>query len=140
MRGSTCFTSIDLASGFTRLEIAEEDTHKTAFRDAHGELWEFNRCGFGLKTIPSGFAAYVGEALGPLRGKGVQNWLDDIIIHIKSVDGYVELLGKVLARFHQFGLSVNLPKSIWYARSRSLSAWSSAGYVENEDRRGGQAL
>ena len=92
MRGSTCFTSIDLASGFTQLEIAEEDKHKTAFRDAHGELWEFNRCGFGLKTIPSGFAAYVGEALGPLKGKGVENWLDDIIIHTKSVDGHVELL------------------------------------------------
>ena len=63
MRGSTCFTSIDLASGLTQLEIAEEDKDKTAFRDAHGELWDFNRCGFGLKTIPSGIAAYVGEAL-----------------------------------------------------------------------------
>ena len=54
--------------------------------------------------------------LGPLRGNGVQNWLDDIIIHTKSVDGHVELLGKVLARLHQFylvELSVNLPKSIW---------------------------
>ena len=53
MRGSTCFTSIDLASGFTQLEIAKEGKHKTAFRDAHGELWAFNRCGFGLKPIPS---------------------------------------------------------------------------------------
>ena len=115
MRGSTRFTSIDLASGFTQFEIAEEDKHKTAFRDAHGELWEFNRCDFGLKTIPSGFAAYVGEALGPLKGKGVENWLDDILIHTKSVDGHVELLEKVLERLLRFGLSVNLPKSIWCA-------------------------
>ena len=49
-RGSTCFTSNDMASGFTQIEIAEED--KSAFRDAHGELLEFNRCCFGLKTIP----------------------------------------------------------------------------------------
>ena len=115
MKGATCFTSIDLASGFTQLEIAEEDKHKTAFRDAHGELWEFNRCGFGLKTLPSGFAAYVGEALGPLKGKGVENWLDDIIIHTRHVDGHVDLVEKVLERLHQFGLSVNLPKSIWCA-------------------------
>ena len=73
MKGATCFTSIDLASGFTHLEIAEEDKHKTAFRDANGELWEFNRCNFGLNTLPSGFAACVGGALGPLNGNGVQN-------------------------------------------------------------------
>ena len=36
MRGATCFTSIDIASGFTQLEIAEEDKHKTAFNDVHG--------------------------------------------------------------------------------------------------------
>ena len=70
MKGATCF--IDLASGFTQLEITE-DKHKTAFRDANGELWEFNRCNFGLKTLPSGFAACVGGALGPLNGNGVQN-------------------------------------------------------------------
>ncbi|CAM9125331.1 unnamed protein product [Laminaria digitata] len=64
MRGSTCFTSIDLTSGFTRLETAHEDKHKAVYRDAHGELWEFNRCDFGLNTVPSDFAAYVGEALG----------------------------------------------------------------------------
>ena len=71
MKGASCFTSIDLASGFTQLEIAEEDKHKTAFRDAHGTLWELNRCGFGLKTLPAGFAAFVGGALGSLKGKGV---------------------------------------------------------------------
>ena len=29
--------------------------------------------GFGLKTLPVGFAAFGGEALGSLKGKGVQN-------------------------------------------------------------------
>ena len=78
-------------------------------------MWEFNRCGFRLKTIPSGFAAYVGEALGPLKGNEVENWLDHIIIHTKSVDGHVERLEKVLERRQRFGLSVNLPTSIWCA-------------------------
>ena len=69
VKGATCFMSIDLASGFTQLQVAEEDKHTTAFRDAHGGLWEFNRCGFERKTLPSGFAAYVGEALGPPNEK-----------------------------------------------------------------------
>lgn len=36
------FTSIDLLSGFTQLEIAREEKRKTACRDAHGVLWGFN--------------------------------------------------------------------------------------------------
>ena len=36
--GVPCFTSIDLATGFMQLEIAEEDKHRNASRDAHGEL------------------------------------------------------------------------------------------------------
>ena len=35
MKGASCFSSIDLASGlFIKLEIVEEDNHKSAFRDA----------------------------------------------------------------------------------------------------------
>ena len=37
----------DLASGFFEFPIAEPDHHKTAFRDAFGELWECERGGFG---------------------------------------------------------------------------------------------
>ena len=103
IKGTTCFTSIDLASSFTQLEIAEEDKHKTAFHDAHGELWEFNGCGFGLKTHPSGFAAYVGEELGPLKSNGVQNWLDDIIIHTRHVDGHVNLWRRYWRRYISSG-------------------------------------
>ena len=64
-----CTTSIDLASDFHQIPLAEKD-NKTAFRDAHGELWELNRCGFGLKKLPAAFAARVGAALGALKGKG----------------------------------------------------------------------
>ena len=103
MKGATCFTSIDLASGFTQLAIAEEDKHRTAFRDAHGELWEFSRCGFWLKTLLSGFPSYVGEALGPLKSNGVQNWLDDIIIHTRHVDGHVNLWRRYWRRYISSG-------------------------------------
>ena len=44
---------INLVSGFTQLEIAEEGKHKTTFCDEQGERWKFNRCDFGLKTLPS---------------------------------------------------------------------------------------
>ena len=46
--------------GFLQLEIHEDDQHLTAFRDADEKLYEYVRCGFGLKTVPSAFANYVG--------------------------------------------------------------------------------
>ena len=34
------FTRKDLALGYHQVEIAEKDSHKTAFRDADGQLYE----------------------------------------------------------------------------------------------------
>lgn len=67
-----CTSSIDLASGFNQIAIAEKDKHKTAFHDAHGQLWEFNQSGFGLKVLPACFASLVSTALGSLKNKGVR--------------------------------------------------------------------
>ena len=92
MNGASCSTSINTASGFTQIEIAEEGPHKTTFRDAYGTLWELKRCGFGLEALPAGFAAFFGGALGPLKRKGVKNWLDDIVICIQQVEGHLDLL------------------------------------------------
>ena len=53
LTGKSYFTQIDVASGFHKISIAEKDKHKTAFRDADGQLHEFNRAGFGLTVLPA---------------------------------------------------------------------------------------
>lgn len=83
------------------------------FRDARGDLWEFNRCGIGLTSLRSVIAVYMWEALGPLTEVGVQYWLDDVITRIGHVDVHVVLLEQILARLHQYRLPVNLAKSRW---------------------------
>lgn len=64
-----CTTSIGLASGFHQVQLVEKDKYITAFHDEHGELWELDRYGIGLKTLPAACAARVGAALGGLKGK-----------------------------------------------------------------------
>ena len=56
----------------------------------------------------------MGAALGALKGKGVQNWLDDIIIYTPEVDRHLELLGKVLESLWKAGLTINLAKFRWF--------------------------
>ena len=79
LKGKRYFTRIDLASGFHQLPIAEKDKRKTTFRDADGQLWEFNRAGFSLTVLPAAFTRIVKTALAPSE-ESVVSWLDDILI------------------------------------------------------------
>ena len=108
---SAYFSCLDLASGFLQLTIHEEDRHLTAFRDAEGKLWEYVRCGFGLKTVPSAFANYVGGSITGVKKKGVRNCLDDMIIPTRIFEEQLELLREIFNCLRQSKLSVNLPKS-----------------------------
>ena len=117
LSGNSWFTSIDLASGFFQLPIVEADRHKTAFRDAFGQLWEYVRCGFGLKVLPPAFASMVVDLLGDLKGKGVENYLDDILIYSTDFDSHLALVAAVLSRLQEGGLSVNFAKSRWCCAS-----------------------
>ena len=112
MEGSKYFSSsIDLGSGFLWLEIHEDDRHLTAFRDADGKLYEYVRCGFGLKAVPSGFANYVGGRLLTVNDRGIKNWLDDIPIPSKTVEDQWGLLRQTLECLRQERLTVNIQKS-----------------------------
>ncbi|CAM9601251.1 unnamed protein product, partial [Laminaria digitata] len=100
LASSGWLASIDLASGFVQLPIAESDRHKTAFQDAFGQLWEYERFGFGFS--------------GDLKGDGLENCLDDILIYSADFDRHHAVIEAVLASLQGAGLSVNFAKSTWW--------------------------
>ena len=53
------------------------------------------------------------ELLSGLRGKGVENYLDGILIYITDFDQQLTLIDAVLTRLQSAGLSVNFAKSRW---------------------------
>lgn len=81
--GPTCFSSINV--GFVSLEIHEDDRHLTVFCNANSKLWEYVRRGFGLKTVPSPFANYMGERPMSVNPRSVKNWVDTTGIAIPSM-------------------------------------------------------
>src|SRR2546423_281938 len=63
--GSRWFTSIDLASEYWQVEVAEEDKEKTVFITKYG-LFKYNVMPFSLCNAPITFQRLINTALGDI--------------------------------------------------------------------------
>ena len=76
--GAQYYTTLDLASGYWQIMIAEEDRKKTAFRVENG-FYEFIRMPFGLTNAPATFQRLMDSIFRDMIGENVRVYLDDII-------------------------------------------------------------
>ena len=106
---SKWFTSIDLASGYHQMGVAEEDKKKTAFITKYG-LYEYNVMPFGLTNAPASFQRLMNTVLGEIAWKYVMGYLDDINIFSKTWDEHLQHLEEVLKRIRKAGLKINPDK------------------------------
>ena len=109
LKGKRYFTQIDLASGFHQLPIVKKDKHKTAFRNADGQLRQFNRVGFGLTVLPVVFTRTVKTALAPSE-ESVVSWLDGILIANTTWEEHLNTIRRVFEKLRKVCLSVNVAK------------------------------
>ena len=111
MEGSTCFTSINVASELLQLEVYEDDWHVTG--DAYGKLWKYIRRGIGMKTVPSAFANDVGGTLIELKNSGKEHPLGDMVASSRSTATHWVLLRVTRQSqcLHREELTLNLQKT-----------------------------
>lgn len=111
--GAHWFSTMDLASGYNQVPVAEKDKSKTAFCTPFG-LFEFNRMPFGLCNAPSTFQRLMERMFGAQHFETLLLYLDDIIVFSASVDQHLERLDAVLTRLHQEGLKVKMEKCCFF--------------------------
>ncbi|KAF9760811.1 Retrovirus-related Pol polyprotein from transposon opus, partial [Nosema granulosis] len=111
-QGSKVFTVIDLKEGFYHVEIEEHHKHKTAF-EVNGRVYEWNSMVMGFKNSPHIMQRVMNRVLDELRGKGVEVYMDDIVVHAKDYEVHDRVLESVIRKFKESGLRVN-PKKIQY--------------------------
>ena len=106
LSGAQVLSSLDALSGFTQLEMDEDDIEKTAFR-THRGLFQFKRMPFGLRNGPSIFQRVMQGILAPYLWIFCLVYIDDIVIYSKTYEDHIEHLDKVLGAIEQAGITLS---------------------------------
>ena len=77
--GSKYFSTLDLASGYWQVEVAENDQPKTAFTTPEG-LFQFRVMPFGLCNAPATFQRLMDRVLSGLKWSTCLVYFDDIMV------------------------------------------------------------
>jgi hypothetical protein len=100
---ASVFTSLDLASGFWQIPMAEADIHKTAFVTPRGQF-EWTVMPFGLCNAPSTFQSMMDEVLREFLNDFAVVYMDDVLIYSNSWPEHLDHLDKIFQRFEEHGL------------------------------------
>ncbi|KAL7868535.1 hypothetical protein SRHO_G00099190 [Serrasalmus rhombeus] len=113
LSGACWFSTLDLASGYNQVPVAEQDKPKTAFCTPFG-LFEWNRMPFGLCNAPSTFQRLMQRMFGDQQYQSLLLYLDDIIVFSSSVSQHVQRLEVVLGCLQKEGLKAKLGKCVFF--------------------------
>ena len=111
-QGSKVFTQLDLASGYWCIPIAEKDKHKTAFSVPRRKL-ELNRLPFGLVNAQASFQRMIDNVVEKMkrRGiKGVEAYVDNILLHTATMEEHIKLLTVVFHELRAHRLTLRADK------------------------------
>ncbi len=109
LRGAQFFSSIDLASGYHQVAVAEKDWHKTAFTTLFG-LYEHLRMPMGVCNGPATFQRLMQTTMSDLIFQIMLVYLDDILVFSKTFPEHLERLRTALTRLQETGLKVKIGK------------------------------
>ena len=109
LTGAQWFTTLDLASGYWQVEVEPNDREKTAFALPTG-LYEFQTMPFGLVNAPATFQRLMQIVLHDLYPNKCLIYLDDVIVHGRTLDEHLQNLQLVLSQLQEAGLKLKPQK------------------------------
>jgi len=106
------FVQLDLASGYLQIPLTTEAAEKTAFITAD-TTGQFTRMPFGLSGAVAEFTRLMQRVLGPLQGKTVVNYLDDMVIDGRDWPDLLEKIELVLKQLKSVKLTLKPTKYLF---------------------------
>lgn len=89
LAGAQWFSTLDLASDYNQVAVAEKDKAKAAFCTPFG-LFEFERMPFGLCNAPGTFQRFMERIFGDQSFHSVLLYLDDVILFSSLVEQHLQ--------------------------------------------------
>ena len=123
LAGSKLFSTLDLATGYWQVEVADEDKEKTAFSTPEG-LYQFEVMPFGLCNAPATFQRLMDKVLSGLKWYSCLVYIDDIVVVGDSFENHLYNLVGVLKRLREAGLKVKPSKCSLCQREVQYLAWT----------------
>lgn len=97
LSGACWFSTLDLASRYNQVPVAEQDKPKTAFCTLFG-LFEWNRMPFGLCNTTSTFQQLMQRMFRNQQCQSLLLYLEDIAVFSSSLTQHLQRLDVVLSR------------------------------------------
>ena len=111
LQGAGYFSSLDLASGYWQVPVAQKDRHKTAFCRPEGGLYEFVKMPFGLTNAPATFHRLMNEIFKEDLFKQVLIFLDDLLVYSETPSEHLDHLEEIFLKLRAAGLKLKHKKS-----------------------------
>ena len=114
LQGAGYFSSLDLASGYWQVPVAEKNRHKTAFCTPDGVLYEFVKMPFGLTIAPATFQRLMNEIFKDDLFKHILVFLDDLLVYSETPAEHLEHVEEVFLKLRAVGLKLKPKNAICF--------------------------
>ena len=114
LRDSVIFSRLDMKNGYYQISVHKPDVPKTAFVSPFGH-YEFTRMPFGLTTAPRTFQRTISKIF--TADNEVLVFIDDILIHNKSLTEHETSLKKVMKKVVSNNIQLNVEKCEFFRNS-----------------------
>ena len=105
LAGGKFFTTLDMASGYWQVDLAEKDKEKTAFSTGKG-LHQFRAMPFGLKNAGATFQRLMELVLAGMDSKSCLVYINDIIVFGDTEQSHLKNLKEVFQRIRTAGMKL----------------------------------